>query len=282
MKVAVIGYRGMVGSTVYKWFKDEKKLKVCGIDVEDSTHTWDEVNKIADAIFVCVPTPFNWKTHQVDLSILNAVVDKVEDGKIVVVKSTVPIGTTNVLQRKRKKVYFMFNPEFLSERTAWADFTNPDRQFLGYTRRSHRYCHQVMEILPESPGDYFLPASEAELLKYINNLHGMLEIMESNHYWEVCQKEGLDYKRVRKCMTASRWVGCPMGRHYRKIWHNGKRGYGGKCFPKDMNNYLQYCHESGVDARLFKAVNEMNQRILAQQDLSETEAEQITYKNPRV
>lgn len=279
--VAIVGHTGMVGSNVYRWFSEEMKYVVFGISLDKQEADWDEINKATNYIFVCVPTPFDWDSQSIDLSILESVLSQIDDGKTVIIKSTIPIGTTERLQRS-SKLKLLFNPEFLSEKTAWADFTHPDRQFVGYTKDSYKEATNVLNMLPESPMDMIVPSKEAELLKYINNLHGMVEIMESNHYYEVCQKEGLDYDRVLKCMLGSKWVGCAMGRHYRVIWHNGKRGYGGTCFPKDMNNYLQYCNENNIDASLFDAVNNMNKRILKEQGLSERGAEKITFKNPNV
>ena len=81
-------------------------------------------------------------------------------------------------------------------------------------------------------------------------------------------------------MTASRWVGCPMGRHYRKIFHNNKRGFAGKCFPKDLGSYIEWCNVYGIDANLWKTVRNMNKRILREQGITEKESENITFKNP--
>lgn len=229
--IGVIGHKGMVGGVVYKYFKKEN-YKVYGYDLLDGA---EKVNAFkADLIFVCVPTPFNWKTRKFDGSIVDKSVGMCKTGKTVVIKSTVPIGTTDKLQKKYKKVKLLFNPEFLSEATAYEDFTYPDRQFVGYTKVSYKEAIKVLNTLPQSAYEAIMPAKEAELLKYINNLHGILEVVESNHYWEVCKKEGIDYENVLKAALASKWVGSTMGRHYREVIHKGKKGFAGKCFPKDI------------------------------------------------
>lgn len=269
--IGVIGL-GMVGGTVFRYFK-EKRLKVYGY-----SHTNRKDKKLvdkSDLIFICVPTPYHWDGRGFDDSIIDSVLRDINEGSVIVIKSTVKIGTTNKFQIKYPKLKFLFNPEFLSEKTAWADFINPDRQFVGYTKESYSEATQVLNLLPESPYDLILPVKEAELLKYINNVHGVLEVMESNFYYDVCQKEGLDYNRVVKAMTASKWVGCPMGRHYRVIYHKGKRGVGGKCFPKDLHTWLEYAKEKGLDDRLFKAARDYNHRLLVEQGLDEEKSEQI-------
>jgi UDPglucose 6-dehydrogenase len=194
-------------------------------------------------------------------------------GAVVVLKSTVPVGTIEKLQKKFPRIKLLFNPEFLSEATCDEDFRHPDRQVVGYTAKSFGQAIKVLNTLPPSAYDVIVPSKEAELLKYMNNLRGMIEVMESNHYWEVCEKEGLDYERVTKAALAAKWVGAPMGRHYRRIFHNDFRGFGGKCFPKDINAWLEYCRKRGINSTLMGAVRKMNRRILMEQKLSEEQAE---------
>lgn len=275
--IGVIGYKGMVGSAVYKYFKT--KMPTFGYSNSDRKDK-DLVND-ADLIFICVPTPYRWTEtleHHIgyDDSIVDDVLKKITDGSIVVIKSTIHIGSTNKFQVKYPKLKLLFNPEFLSEASAYGDFINPDRQFVGYTKESYPESIQVLNLLPESAYDLICPAKEAELLKYINNLHGILEVMESNHYYDVCEKEGLDYDRVSKAMIASKWVGCAMGRHYRKIWHKGYRGVGGACFPKDLNSWLEFCKSKNIEVDLFEAVRHMNRNILASQGLTEELSEKIS------
>jgi len=270
--IGVIGHTGFVGSNVFRWFKD-RNFEIYGYSLD---YTINETKAYgADLIFVCVPTPFDWNTRKYDGSIVEKTLEKIESGKTVVIKSTVKIGTTEKLQSKFPNLKLLFNPEFLSEATAWNDFTNPDRQFVGYTSKSYRVATEVLNMLPESPYDVIMPSKEAELLKYINNIHGVVEIMESNHYYDICEAEGLNYERVIKAATASKWVGCPMGRHYRVIYHKGKRGAGGHCFPKDLNAFIEYCHEKGVDSSLFEGAKSYNDKLLASQGIDEQIAEQI-------
>lgn len=272
--VGVIGHTGMVGKTVFRWFKES------GFETHGYSTKPDDEEKEAtlnsDVVFICVPTPYRWDGQGFDGSIVEETLSQIKDGAIAVIKSTVKVGTTNKLQEKYPKLKLLFNPEFLSEATSWADFTNPDRQFVGYTKESYSEATNILNILPESAYDLICPAKEAELLKYINNIHGVLEIMESNLYYDVCQKEGLDYDRVCKAMVSSKWVGCPMGRHYRVIYHKGKRGIGGKCFPKDLHAWLEYGKEQGLDFRLFESAKDYNHTLLEAQGLTEATSEYVS------
>lgn len=269
--VGVIGHRGMVGKTVFDYFANTKKYTVYGYS---KTHQQvkDAVNN-ADIVFVCVPTPFDWTSGKFDGSIVDNALADIASGRIVVIKSTIPIGTTERLQAKYPELKILFNPEFLSEATAYGDFVNPDRQFIGITEQSKSVGIQVLNLLPESAYGAIMPAKEAELLKYINNLHGTLAVIEANHYYDVCEKEGLDYERVIKAAEASKWVGVPMGRQYHNVMHKGFRGFGGKCFPKDINAWLEYCKEKGIYSHLFERVRDINRALLANQGLSEEDAE---------
>lgn len=270
--IGIIGHTGFVGKNVFRWFTD-RKFEVYGYSLDDTQNETKAYG--ADVVFVCVPTPFDWNTRKYDGSIVEKTLEKIESGKIVVIKSTVKIGTTEKLQKQFPNLKILFNPEFLSEATAWTDFINPDRQFVGFTDKSYRVATEVLNMLPESAYDVIMPSKEAELLKYVNNIHGIIEIMESNHYYDICQLEGLDYERMIKAATASKWVGCPMGRHYRVIYHKGKRGAGGHCFPKDLNAFIEYCHENKIDASLFEGAKAYNDKLLDAQGLSEEIAEQI-------
>lgn len=269
--IGVIGYRGMVGNTVYQYFKKNGYITFGYSKTEQVDK--DNVNK-SDIVFVCVPTPFDWSTGHFDGTIVDNALSEIRDGRIVVIKSTIPIGTTESLQAKYPKLKILFNPEFLSEATAYGDFVNPDRQFVGFTKESKDVSIQVLNLLPESAYGAIMPSKEAELLKYINNLHGALSVIEANHFYDVCQKEGLDYNRVITASEASKWVGAPMGRQYHKIFHKGYRGVGGKCFPKDLNAWVEYCQSKGIDVKLFESVLGKNVEYLNEQGLTQAEAEQ--------
>lgn len=268
--IGVIGHRGMVGSVVYKYFTDQ------GYKTYGYSKTRRSEQNFVDAsslIFVCVPTPYDWKTKHFDGSIVEESLSTIKSGSVVVIKSTIPIGTTEKLQAKYPDLKLLFNPEFLSEATAYGDFVNPDRQFVGYTKQSYSVAMDVLNILPESPYGALVPSKEAELLKYINNLHGVLAVIEANHWYDICEKEGLDYERVIKASHASKWVGVPMGRQYHKIFHKGYRGVGGACFPKDLNAWIEYCDNIGVSSHLMKMARGINQKLLKAQGMTEEDAE---------
>lgn len=274
--IGVIGHTGMVGGATFRYFQKLGKT-VYGYSRREPN---EEALK-ADLVFVCVPTPYVWEEDKRGFSdvaitdILTKIVT-VNPDAIVCIKSTVRIGTCNKMQDAFPTLHILFNPEFLSEASNDTDFANPDRQYIGYTEQSYKYATPVLNILPESPYGVILPIKEAELLKYINNMHGILSVIESNHFYDVCQLEGLDYERVTRASEASKWVGAPMGRQYHTIFHKGFRGVGGKCFPKDINAWVDYCKDNKLDVRLLDSALQINKDLLSAQGMTEAQAEART------
>jgi len=275
--ISIIGHTGVVGKRVYEWFKKSiyPKYKVMGLSIDKQTYSWDEINRDADYIFIAVPTPFDWKKKEYKTNIVEEVLDKIVGKKKVIIKSTVVPGTTDILQKKYPELLLFFNPEFLSEKTAEADFINPDRQIIGYTNKSYCYAQEILHLLPQSPYDVIMNASEAEVCKYVNNFHGALMVIFSNFFYDVCEKLGSNYETVKKASIASKWVGSPMGRMYWEVFHKGKRGYGGTCFPKDINSLIKWCKENKINTEIIEATQKANVRMLKSQDLNE----QVLEKN---
>lgn len=278
----VVGHTGMVGGTIFRYYQKH-------LGVENtfgySRREPDDRALTADIVLVAVPTPYIWEEGKRGFSdeALAGILEKihelnkekpVDQRPVVLIKSTIRIGTVDKFQAMYPEMRILFNPEFLSEATCDADFSNPDRQYVGYTKQSYPVAIAVLNFLPESAFGVIMPVKEAELLKYINNLHGMVSLMEADHYYSICQEEGLDYERVMRAAEASRWVGAPMGRQYHKIGHKGFRGFGGKCFPKDINAWIDYVNDLGADSRLMTAVRDINKDLLKAQGLTEAEAEQ--------
>lgn len=280
--IAVIGYSGMVGGTTYDWYK-KRGYSMMGLTSTKQTHSWKKINEKADWIFIAVPTPFNWRTKKTDLSILRKTFSKIKPGKKVIHKCTVPPGTTEILQKEFPQIKLFYNPEFLSEATCVEDFNNPDRQLIGYTKKSYSSALDALNLLPESPHSVIMKASEAEIVKFINNFHGALMVIFANFFYDVSQQfAGLDFEAIKSASAASKWVGSPMGRTYWEVFHGGFRGYGGSCFPKDVNMLVKWSELAGVPHELLKATKKANIRILKKQGLTERKAEKLKSKPAKI
>ena len=272
--IGIIGL-GMVGYTIFNYYKD-KGYVVRGWSPNHQLNSFNEVIEF-DYIFICVPTPFNWEKNNYNLSILEETLDKINiKGKKVIIKSTIPPMTTDLLQTRYKNLLLFFNPEFLSEKTAKEDFSNPDRQIVGYTYKSFTSALETLHLLPISPYDVIMTSTEAEICKYVNNFHGALMVIFANLIYDICQKTNSNYERVKKAAQSSKWVGSPMGRMYWEVFHNGFRGYGGKCFPKDINILIKWCKKNKISMEILEATRKANRRILQNQELCEKKVEKIS------
>ena len=246
MKIAIVGL-GMVGGALSKWFKD-------AILHDPPKGTVGDLEQ-ADVIFICVPTPYN---NGFDLSMVKQAVGDIGGNKIIVIKSTVLPGTIDKFQEEYPQHKFLFNPEFLTEATADQDMRYPDRQIIGYTKESFTIAQDIMMMLPQAPFERIVPAKEAEMIKYFNNCWFATKVIFANQIYDLCQKMGIDYDVVKLGASADKRM---TGTSHLEVWHNGYRGVGGKCLPKDLSALIQYADENKVDMSLLKEVNKINESL---------------------
>lgn len=277
-KIGIIGL-GMVGTPLKRWFEEnghQRGLDLFLYDIDPKKAYFDNIN-MAHIIFVSVPTPRN-PDGSCDMSAvddaLGTIVDSVS--KIVVIKSTVPPGTTEYYQYKFPQWKILFNPEFLTERQAWEDFLKPDRQIVGFTGNSLDAAHIALSLLPKAPfmspwglGTYKqirITATEAEIIKYGGNIYFVRKVNFANMVRDICATLGVDYENVRKGMGADFRI----GDSHLDVNHGGYRGWGGYCFPKDLDAFISFLRDfgNGEGARLLEADRDFNTRLLSSQGLT--------------
>lgn len=276
-KIGIAGV-GWVGAQIKKYFEEFKNYQA-GKDIFlydiDPKRCAGDINS-AEVIFVTVPTPRNPKDGSCDISIIEDVVKKFKGEKVIVIKSTVPPGTTEKLQKAYPQHKFLFNPEFLSEKTAWHDMLRPDRQIVGFTSTSLEAAHLVLSLLPKAPfmspwgvGTYHqtrITATEAEIIKYAGNVYFAQKVNWANALSKTCGKLGVDYENVRQGMSADHRI----GDSHLDVNHGGYRGFGGYCFPKDLSAFMMFAKDSGLkDVHdLLLAAWSFNEKLLAEQGLT--------------
>lgn len=277
LAVGVVGV-GMVGTPLARWF-----LERCGytrgkdlflFDTNPEKRMQDDINQ-ADVIFICVPTP-RARSGASDMRHVTAAVRKIRGSKVVVIKSTVPPGTTESFQKKYPRHKFLFNPENLTERNAWEDFIRPDVQIMGFTGRSRDAAAPALALLPKAPfmspwgvGTYRrieIMATEAELIKYARNVHFARKVVFANLLSALAEAMGADYENVRIGMAADFRI----GDSHLDVNHNYYRGFGGYCFPKDLDAFIAHLERAGLKdaATLLKGDREFNRKLLLLQGLT--------------
>ncbi len=264
LRIAVAGV-GMVGSAIKGYF-EKKGIKPLLYDPGKNLGSLEELNQ-ADVVFVCVPTPYLKDGKGFDLSYNEDVCDKLTGSKIVVLKSTVVPGTTEMFQEKYPQHKFLFNPEFLTEVTADQDMAYPDRQILGVTKESYNVAKDVMLLLPLAPYEAIMPATEAEFVKYYGNNWFAVKVTFANQMYNLTEKLDLDYNRIMEAAAADKRI----GPSHLTVVHKGYRGYGGKCLIKDIRAMIQFADKQGVDMKLFKTTEELNNKLMEEQGIEDPE-----------
>jgi UDPglucose 6-dehydrogenase len=261
-KIGIIGV-GFVGEAVRKYFVS-RKIKPLLYDKFKRLGSAQEVSR-AEIVFICVPTPYH-KRKGFDLSAVKEVIGNLKGSKIVVIKSTILPGTTEALQKEFPRHKLLFNPEFLREIFAAFDMAHPARQILGVTRKSRGVAKRVMAILPKAPYMAIMPSLEAEVVKYMANSFLALRVVFANEFYDICRKLGADYKLVKDAVVKDSRIG---DSHF-DIQHGGYRGYGGSCFPKDVNAIIQLAGSRKIRTELLKAMRQINRKYLKQSGLDES------------
>jgi UDPglucose 6-dehydrogenase len=217
--------------------------------------------KGAEIIFLALPTPPN-DDGSADLSYILKVADDLamilKNYTVVVDKSTVPVGTAEKVNKRinkngAKKIDVVANPEFLREGFAVNDFMKPDRIVIG---TSSDKAKKVMNELygpfeREGSPIYFMDERSAEMTKYAANSFLATKVSFINEVANLCERVGADIDAVRMGIGADERIG--------KRFLMPGIGYGGSCFPKDVQALSKTAEDNGYDFRIIKSVMEVNE-----------------------
>ena len=275
--VAVIGV-GMVGTPLARYLQEARGYvrgqDIFLYDIDPQKGYGDDVNR-AEVVFVCVPTP-PAADGSADLTAVRQAFRLLAGPKVVVIKSTVPPGTTESLQREFPEHKVLFNPENLTERFAWEDFARPDTQIVGFTERSIDAAHLVLSILPKAPfmspwgtSTYqrtAITATEAEIIKYARNVHFARKVNFANALACLAEKMQANYENIRIGMAADHRI----GDSHLDVMRGGYRGFGGYCLPKDLAAFIATFKHAGLPdaAALLQGDWDFNRGTLAAQGLT--------------
>lgn len=252
-KIGIAGV-GMVGGALKRYFETKPNYKLFLYDKKGEGSVKELDN--ADFIYICLPTPSN-SDGSCDTNIIESIIKELKGNKVIIIKSTIIVGTTDRLQVEYPQHKFLFNPEFLTEQTADQDMCYPDRQIVGYTKRSFTIAKDILQQLPLAPFERIVPAKEAEICKYAGNSWFATKVIFANQMYDICQKVGIDYDSVRDMVSADKRI----GRTHLEIWHKDYRGYGGKCIPKDTKAIIHFADQNNIDLKLLKVVEEINNQL---------------------
>ena len=237
-KFGILGY-GYVGKATHL-----SLLKNRPIVIHDPILNTSKTNlKNSEYIFVCIPTP----THE-DVTIL---IDEIrflirQNPKTqIIIRSTLPIGTCDEIEQQLK-IQVLYMPEFLRERF-WSEDCFHRPLIVGHNN----------VVIPQWLSDEKIEqcsTAEAELVKMFSNNFAVMRIAFANLFYDLSQKVGADYEQVKKL-----YFQIEHDQTYMEVpGHDGTRGFGGKCLPKDLNFIIDSLDNHAIDNNWFKNIRELN------------------------
>ena len=274
VSIGIVG-NGFVGSAVRFGFSPntgcDAKVRVYDRDPSKSVDTIeDSVNK-SDFIFLSVPTPSN-KDGSMNLDIVKQALQDISDvnavsDNVILLRSTVTPGTTYMLQEQFDNLRIVFNPEFLTERSAKYDFINQSRVILGGAGHEFDGVHETAELFRWRFGES-IPIIEttwetAELIKYMCNCFFATKVSFMNEMYQIAKKCDVDWDTALDGFVRDGRVGHS---HMNIPGPDGKLGFGGSCFPKDVQAIINFGETLGINMNTLNGVWNTNLEVRPERD----------------
>jgi len=267
MKIAIIGH-GFVGKAVDYGFSNpdvEKRIldpKYFSTDDDQK----DLVNWKPQLTFICVPTPMQ-DDGDINTDILDGVMENIKGIEgLIVIKSTITPSTIDKYYQNN----VIYNPEFLTERSACEQFVNPEFHIFGGSKSHCILLEQFYEeysLCTPCP-TYFMTKPEASFVKYAINSFLATKVTFFNQLYDACNEYGnVNFNKIIKAVGADERINIS---HTKVPGFDGKQGYGGACFPKDTLAFSKFSDKLTL---LAKAI-EINNDYRSQYDRDEREKEQ--------
>jgi nucleotide sugar dehydrogenase len=279
--IGIIG-KGFVGSAVANGFSPntgfDAKIRVYDKDPSRCINSLEETVNESDFIFLSLPTPSN-KDGSISLKLLEDSLKSINDinkssTNILLLRSTVVPGTSRMFQDKYKNLRIVFNPEFLTERSAFFDFINQSRIILGgepeYTKKvSMLYEERFGSHLPILQTNY----ESAELIKYMNNCFFATKVSFLNEMKLISDNVGANWDDAVEGFILDGRIGHS---HINVPGHDGKLGFGGSCFPKDVQALVSFGKSLGLDLCTLEGAWHTNLKVRPEKDWEELKGRAVT------
>ena len=267
----IIG-QGFVGGALKEGMQHAFSIETYDIDPNKNS-TVGSINELVDKIdkiiFVCLPTPMDSKgrcsTKIVEDAIteINDAATRLQKKMIVVIKSTIEPGTTERLNKRYSGVTVAFQPEFLTEANAVDDFKNQSRIIIGAPRPASGTIKTLFrKAFPKTP-IVKTSSTIAETVKYFTNCFLATKVSFANEMKQVCDGIGIDYDKVVEYALYDDRIG---NSHLSVPGPDGNLGFGGHCFPKDLNAIRYLADLVGVKPTVLSAVWDKNLEVRSEND----------------
>ena len=282
-KIGIVG-RGFVGSAVEFGFSPptgcDAEVRIYDNNPSKSINTLEDTVNKSEFIFLSVPTPSN-EDGSINLDILSQALNNIskvnkKKNNIILIRSTVTPGTTKFLQNKFKNLNIVFNPEFLTERSAKFDFINQSRFILGGEKR---YTSRVGNLMKWRFGDS-VPIIEtnyetAELIKYMNNCFFATKVSFLNEMKLIADECNADWNTAVEGFVRDGRIGHS---HLSVPGPDGKKGFGGSCFPKDIQALISFGKDLGLVLPTLTGAWDTNLMVRPEKDWEKLEGRAVVKK----
>ncbi len=240
INVGIVGC-GFIGGALKNWLEEHnKEVKIY---ISDPYKGYNDKMDDCDVVFISIHIPTEADGSQ-NLKVLEQIIEGLPNCPIFIRTTMLPHTCDKLSQKYNKKIYFM--PEFLTERTAYQDFSSQPMVFCGE--------EDLLKKIFIGKKYITMTSLEAEITKYVHNVFGALKVTYFNGVYDLCQKIGCDFEKIRKGVLLSGYINDV---HTFVPGPDGKLGYGGKCFPKDVNAFKE-CIKDYPLAKLIDDTAELN------------------------
>lgn len=273
LKVGIVGH-GFVGKAVDFGFSLNVDKKI--IDPKYNSIIDELIEFDPDVIFICVPTPMS-KSGAIDCSIIIDVIKQITNRKInsiIVIKSS--ITPAKLKECNKINSNLVYNPEFLTERNANYDFINPDMLVIGGSNKNAEYISKIYSensSCKECPV-FITDIYTASLVKYTLNTFLATKVLFMNEIYQafIATNTSFTWKHFTDILKSDSRMG---ESHLEVPGPDGKFGFGGACFPKDISALISFVEEDGGSLDLIKSVKKINNKIRSNyKDLDQREKDQ--------
>jgi len=276
MKIGIVG-QGFVGTAVNEGLKQHFKIETYDIAKTSTCESLGDLSEKSDVVFVCLPTPMK-KDGSCHIDIVESTLlglDVINECKTIVVKSTIPPGTTEKWNSLFTNIQVVFNPEFLTEANSVEDFKNQNRIIIGGPRPATTKVKRVFaKAFPKTP-IIKTGSTTAEMVKYFLNSFLATKVSFANEMYQICEGLNIDYDKVTEYAIYDERLGKS---HLNVPGPDGDFGYGGHCFPKDVKALIKVAMNHDILPTMLIATNEKNNKIRKNRDWEKQEGRAVINK----
>jgi len=253
MKIGILGL-GYVGSAV-AWTHQHHELVKRDPKFEKDSASIEEI-QTCDAVYVCVPTPMSESGHCNDSYVRNVLAELENYDKVIICKSTVPPGVYKELQKKYPNI--VHAPEFLTAANATRDYETSTWVLVG---GNAVWVESAIDIIKSSSiaatHYHTTDIATASIFKYIANSLMASKVTFMNDMYHLANNLGIDWKEIKSIASNDSRLG---NSHWDVPGPDGKFGFGGACFPKDVSAIIEHAKDQNLRLELLESVQALNKK----------------------